>query len=268
MKLAICLSATPARFEAVPFKGNLEENFHKIGSMGFQGVELAIRDPLELDLKKILGAAERTGLEIPALGTGQAWGEDGLSFTNSDKAIGEAAVKRVFTHIDFAAEAGAMVIIGLVRGMVRAPMEREEAEQLMEEAFLRCCRYAEREGVRIAFEPINRYETTLLNSVEESAAFIDRIGMENLGMLLDTFHMNIEEPSICDSIRKAGKRIFHVHYADSNRRYPGAGHLDFPLIIKSLKEAGYKGYLSGEHLPWPEPEEAVRRGLVEMKKLI
>ena len=82
-------------------------------------------------------------------------------------------------------------------------------------------------GIRLALEPINRYETTLINNAAQGLELIERVGADNFGLLLDTFHMNIEEPSIEDSIRQTGDRIFHFHVADSNRWYPGAGHLDF-----------------------------------------
>lgn len=268
MKFSACLSTSPAQFEAVPFKGNFEENIAAIREMGFDGVELAIRDPRLIDEAMVLTAVRNAGLEIPAIGTGQAWGEEGLSFTDPEEAVREKAVERVMSHIPFARKAGAVIIIGLLRGMVRPGVNRDDAEAWMTGCFSRCCRAAEREGVRIAFEPINRYETSLLNGVEEGLDFIGRVGGSNLGMLLDTFHMNIEEPSIEDSILKAGDRIFHFHYADSNRWYPGAGHIRFEPIIKALRETGYTGFLSGEHRPDPEPEEAVRRGLDFMRKMI
>jgi sugar phosphate isomerase/epimerase len=87
-------------------------------------------------------------------------------------------------------------------------------------------------------------------------------------MLLDTFHMNIEEASIENSICYSGDKIFHVHYADSNRRYPGAGHLNFPSIVASLSSIGYSGYLSGEHLALPDPISAIRNGCHYMRNAI
>jgi 5-keto-L-gluconate epimerase len=79
--------------------------------------------------------------------------------------------------------------------------------------------------------------------------------------------MNIEEPSIEGSIREAGGLIFHFHYADSNRWYPGAGHLDFPSIMESLYATGYRGFISGEHRPDPQPLTAAREGLAYMRRL-
>lgn len=268
MKISTLLSTNPAQFEALPFKGNFEENVSAIKAIGFDGIELAVRDPLIIDQEGIIATIEAAGLEIPALGTGQAWGEEQLSFTDPDYSVREAAVERVFSHIPLAEKTGAVIIIGLLRGIVRPEVQISQARRWMLDCFIRCCRKAEDCGVRIAFEPINRYETSLLNTVESGLELITEVGGENLGMLLDTFHMNIEEPSIELSIRKAADRIFHFHYADSNRCYPGAGHLDFHAIISALKDVDFQGYLSGEHRPDPDPAVAARLGLEKIKQII
>lgn len=267
MKISACLSTSPAKFEAVPFKGDFETNVQTVAKLGFDGIELAVRDPGKIDQGNTIRRIQEAKLKIPAIGTGQARGEDGLSFTDPDEKIREAAIERIFRHIGFARKCGAVIIIGLLRGNMRPEVTREVSWGWMLEAFTVCIKEAVKHNVRIAFEPINRYETNFLNSVEEGIEFINRIGYENLGMLLDSFHMNIEEPSIEESIRIAGDRIFHFHYADSNRWYPGAGHLDFRSILETLFETGYKGFVSGEHRPDPEPVEAVRNGLEYMRQL-
>ena len=117
------------------------------------------------------------------------------------------------------------------------------------EAIRTCAAAAAGTGVRFALEPINRYETDLIHTVAEGLELVERVGADNFGLLLDTFHMNIEEPVIEDSIRTCGDRIFHFHVADSNRWYPGAGHLDFRSILETLADTGYDGYVSGEFMP-------------------
>jgi sugar phosphate isomerase/epimerase len=114
-------------------------------------------------------------------------------------------------------------------------------------------------GVRIALEPLNRYETPLINTAREALEFLDRLGADNLGLLLDTFHMNIEEPSIEESIRICSGRIFHFHVADSNRWYPGAGHLDFAGILQTLLATGYDGFVSGEFMAKPGADLAAQK---------
>ncbi len=267
MKYAMCLSTNPAKFDAVPFKGDFEANVQKIANMGFDGIELAVRDPRIIDQDQVLHVLKSAGMTVPAIGTGQAWGEEGLSFTDPDESIRNKAIERVISHVDFAAKSGSTIIIGLLRGITRPEVTEQKAQEQMKDAFQICCAEAARLDVKIAFEPINRYETSLLNSVGEGLRFIDGVGADNLGMLLDTFHMNIEEPSITDSIRLAGDRMFHFHYADSNRLYPGCGHIGFKEILKVLIDVGYQGFVSGEHRPDPEPSEAAVKGLEYLKRL-
>jgi sugar phosphate isomerase/epimerase len=96
---------------------------------------------------------------------------------------------------------------------------------------------------------------------------IEKVGADNFGLLLDTFHMNIEEPDIEASIRACGDRIFHFHVADSNRWHPGAGHLDFRSILDVLDVAGYAGFVSGEFMPVPDADTAAQRAVEHLRSL-
>ena len=267
LRLAIVVSVQPARFEAATFKGDLDTNLARVASMGYDGAELAIRDPREVDVDLLERLVAKHGLAVPAIGTGQAWGKEGLSFTDPDPEVRRAAIERVKTHIPLAGHFGAVIIIGLLRGIVKPGVSHEQAMTWLVEALQECAAAAAPAGVRLALEPINRYETTLINNVKEGLALIEAVGAENFGLLLDTFHMNIEEPSIEESIRKAGDRIFHFHVADSNRWYPGAGHLDFRTILGTLLETGYDGFISGEFLPRPDVETAAQEAVRFLRAL-
>ena len=265
MKLSIVLSTQAAQFEAVAFKGDFEANVAKIGSMGYDGVELAIRDPKLVDgdaLERIVSAHR---LVVPAIGTGQAWGEEGLSFTDPNPAVRAAAVERTQSHIPFAARTGAIIIIGLLRGIVKPGVDQTQAMDWLVDALRQCCTAAQPHGVRLALEPINRYETTLVNNVAQGLELIERVGADNFGLLLDTFHMNIEDAVIEDSVRACGDRIFHFHVADSNRWYPGAGHLDFESILEALFTTGYQGFISGEFMPLPDADTAAERSIAYLQ---
>jgi sugar phosphate isomerase/epimerase len=135
------------------------------------------------------------------------------------------------------------------------------------EALVECCAAARPLGVKLALEPINRYETSMINNVTDGLELISRVKADNLGLLLDTFHMNIEEADIPESIRACGERIFHFHVADSNRMYPGGGHLDFKAILSTLEATGYEGYISGEFLPLPDAETAAKLGITNLKQI-
>jgi sugar phosphate isomerase/epimerase len=259
----------------VAFKGDFETNIAKIAGWGYDGVELAVRDPRLVDADELLRVVTTYGLEVPAIGTGQAWGEEGLSFTDPDPAVRAAAIQRVCDHVPFAARTGAacgepgrtVIIIGLLRGIVKPGVSHDQAYTWLVEALQRCSAVAAPHGVRLVLEPINHYETTLINNVEQGLELIETVRADNFGLLLDTFHMNIEEPVIEDSIRTCGDRIFHFHVADSNRWYPGAGHLDFKSILDALFATGYQGYVSGEFMPLPDADTSAQRSIAYLRRL-
>ena len=116
-------------------------------------------------------------------------------------------------------------------------------------------------------EPINRYETDLVNTVSAGMDLVEKVKMENVGLLLDTFHMNIEEPVIPAGFKAGRSRLFHVHIADSNRWHPGAGHTDFRAVVSVLDEIGYRGFLSAEILPLPDPDSAAENTIRFMRTL-
>jgi sugar phosphate isomerase/epimerase len=267
VKLSIVLSTHAAKFQAVAYKGDFEQNVAKIASYGYDGVEPAVRNPGLVDHDSLVAAVSAQGLEIPAIDTGQAWGEEHISFTDPDASVRQQAVERIAAHVPLAKKAGAVIVIGLVRGIIQDGVSEAQAREWMFESFRNCVQIAGQEGVRIAFEPLNRYETQLLNTAKEGLELIDRVGADNLGLLLDTFHMNIEEPSIEQSIKTCGDRIFHFHVADSNRWYPGAGHLDFRTILEALYATGYSGFVSGEFMPVPDADTAAHKAIHHLRGL-
>ena len=267
MRLSIVLSTHAAQFQAATFKGDFETNVAKIAGLGYDGVELAIRDPNLVDAGELEQVVTRHNLAVPAIGTGQAWGEEGLSFTDPDPAVRAAAIERVKSHVPLAARFDAVIIIGLLRGIVKPGVDHGQAMDWLVEALRACSAAAGPAGVRLALEPINRYETTLINNVAQGLELIKRVGAGNFGLLLDTFHMNIEEPSMEGSIRQAGDRIFHFHVADSNRWYPGAGHLDFRRLLGTLFGTGYAGFVSGEFMPAPDAEAAAREAIAHLRAI-
>jgi sugar phosphate isomerase/epimerase len=267
MKLSVVLSTHAAAFEAVAFKGDLEASLAKIAGWGYDGVELAVRDPRLVDADEIVRLVSDNGLVVPAIGTGQAWGEEGLSITSDDEAIRAAAIERISSQVPLSERLEAVVILGLIRGITPKGQTHERSMELLVEAIQACAAAASGTGVRFALEPLNRYETDLIHTVSEGLKLVDRVAADNFGLLLDTFHMNIEEPNIEDSIRACGDRIFHFHVADSNRWYPGAGHLDFRSILENLSDTGYQGFVSGEFMPRPDADTAAERCIAHLRGL-
>ena len=267
MKLSVVLSTHAAKFEAATFKGDLAANVARIAGWGYDGVELAIRDPKLVSGDELAAVLDAHGLTLPAIGTGQAWGEERLSFTSADPTIRRAAIERIKSHIPLAARFNAPVILGLIRGITPAGQGHETSMAYLVEALRECAATAAAAGVRYALEPLNRYETDLIHTVADGLDLIERVGASNFGLLLDTCHMNIEEPSIEASIRLAGDRIFHFHVADSNRWYPGAGHVDFRSALETLYATGYTGFVSGEFLPKPDAATAAQKAIAYLRPL-
>ena len=266
MKLSIVVSLQPTRFSALAFQGKTEEHLQKIKSLGYHGVEVAIRDPSLLDWDELGKKVRAYGLVVPAIGTGQAYVEEGLRFSSPSSEIRRQAIERIRSHILLAKRLHAGVIIGLIRGKVEVNEDFQRGYDWMIESLKVCCEEAEREDVFLWIEPLNRYETNLVNTIEEGVKLMDQVGSKNLGILPDTFNMNNEERSIEESLRKSMPFIRHVHIADSNRWAPGYGHLNFKSILRVLMGMGYKGFLSFEILPMPNPDQAAKRAIEFFRK--
>jgi sugar phosphate isomerase/epimerase len=223
---------------------------------GFTGVELNLGFDEEQVLSRIGDAVRQGGLRLAAVGTGLIYRERGFSFTNPDSAKRERASAIVKELIRFASREHAIVVIGMVRG---GPLERGDIMKLLRQSLVECDKTATEHKVRIALEAINRYETSLLNTASDVAEMIEHGRLNSTGILLDTFHMNIEEASIETTIRKYHARVAHFHIADSDRWPPGHGHLKVEDQLTLLNESGYDGWVSAETLPKPDNAEAVKK---------
>jgi len=225
---------------------------------GFDGVELIVLAPRLLDVKSIRAQVAERDLAVSAISTGLAAWLEGLSMTSISPRIRRATRKRLCEDMDFAAElGGARVTIGSIRGAGGEKPARDELKLLQQElSFLADC--ARERGIVLNLEPINRYETSLLNTTDSALALLDEMGNPDaVGILYDTFHSNIEDVDMIEAIRTCGGRLSHVHLADSNRRLPGEGHVDFARIIAALREIGYDGFVSLETLCAPSPEHVI-----------
>ena len=266
MKKAIVLSTPDAAFNALSFKGSLSEGIEQASKLGYDGVEIAIRDPKMVDVSEIKEIAYKNNINIVAIGTGQAYNQEGLYMTSSSEEVRKKTIERLYSQIDFAANFGAHLIIGLIRGSIK-DMPYEKGVDLFLEGLKDIGEYAKEKEIKVVIEPINRYELNFINNVAEAMPILNRINLENVGLLLDTFHMNIEEPIIEESIKQAGDYILHFHIADSNRWPPGYGHLNFESIFAALFSTGYDGYISGEMLPKPSSLESMKKTIEYLNEI-
>ena len=195
------------------------------------------------------------------MGTGAGWLTRRLRLTDPDPSVRAAAQDFIGGIVDFAGSFGAPAIIGSMQGRHGDEVSRDQALDWLRMELNQLGPRAHAHGVPLLYEPLNRYETNLFNTLSEAADFLETLKTRNVKLLADLFHMNIEEVDLAESIRKAGHRIGHVHFADSNRRAMGFGHTPAKLIAQALMDVGYEGFVSGEIFPWPDPQTAAAKTL-------
>ena len=251
----------------VLLQGSLVVSMEQAAQLGYDGVEIHIRNPVEFDGDALADTARRLGLVITAVGTGLEYSLGGLSFTSDDKEIRRQIAVRFRDHIDLAQKLDAVVFLGMCRGhSPNLALRKAYLDRLYQEV-LPIAEYARRKGVILALEPIVFYLTNLLNTTEETLEFLERPGMEDIGLLLDTHHMFIEDIDMIKSFRMCRGRIAHIHISDSNRRYPGGGNIDFDAVGCILKEIEYDRTVSLEAVPNPSGEKAAQLALDWMKSV-
>jgi sugar phosphate isomerase/epimerase len=270
MEIGVSLSPSRTTFAPLLFSGDLEKGLITASQLGYDGVELSLLDSSKLNHTSIKRRLQELSLKAFAIATGQTFVTDHCSLYSSDAAKRRKAVERIMGHIDFAVELKCMVIIGGIRGSVEAA-QPSEWRTLYEKGFAAirtCAEYAEHAGIVLLIEPINRYETNVVNTLEQGIDLIDQIGTSNLKLLPDTFHMNMEEPSIRQSIIKAASAIGYVHFADSNRWAPGWGHINFSSVVSALRESSYAGPVDMEVLAKPDDYAAAEQAIRHVRPLV
>jgi sugar phosphate isomerase/epimerase len=248
------------------FWHDLEESLRKAADLGFDGVELFTRSGSDLDANHLRERLNHYGLELAAVGTGAGKVLQGLTLTDPDPAIRQKAIDFIAEMIAFGAKFGAPAIIGSMQGNVLPAGNREDSLTWLAEGLDVLEKKAEENGVLLIYEPLNRYETNLLNTLQPGSNFLKKHGLKNIRLLADLFHMNIEEDNLAQSIREFEKYIGHVHFADSNRKPMGFGHTDMKPIAEALIEIGYSGYVSAEAFPIPNPDLAAEQTIREFRK--
>ncbi len=269
MKSAITLSQVPeAAAGPFVFHQPLAEGFAAARKHGYDSVELFFPGPDFITVDEVKALAAEHDLGIAAVGTGAGMVKHGLSLTDPDPARREAALEFIIRMIDFGGQLGAPAILGSMQGKWGGDISRDQALGWLAGALKAAGAAAAKYDVPFIYEPLNRYETNLINHLAEGAQYLEDNNLENIVLLADLFHMNIEESDVAQAIIDAGKHTGHVHYADSNRSAMGMGHTDPAPIIAALKEVGYKGYLSAEVFPKPDADACAAQEIKAIKEAL
>jgi len=256
MKLSYPIATPECSVPLMAFCGDFEANLRQIRQIGYEGVELLIRDLDQLSVPQMLQSIEREGLEIAALATSPCPSEDNVVLAHPSAEVRAEALRRGKDMARLSGELGVPVVIGRFRGLVDEN-DPQNNVQTLKNAVAQMCEAAGDKGT-ILIEVQQKGKVNVCNTVAESLVFLEEIGAENLGLLLDTFHMRASEPAIGAGFVRGGEKLRFVHLSDTRRMAPGTDEIDFRETLGALAAIGYDGFLSMEVSQQPDSYAAAR----------
>ncbi|HWB10239.1 MAG TPA: sugar phosphate isomerase/epimerase family protein [Pirellulales bacterium] len=267
----ICSSVTvslvpEARGGPFVFWDDLPAACRKAQELGFDAIEVFPPGPDAIHPDALRSLLEEHGLALAAVGTGAGWVKGRLHLTLPDPTARQKARAFIRSIIDLAGPLGAPAIIGSMQGRSGDGVDQTAAIGYLSEALEDLGEHARQYRVPLVYEPLNRYETNLVNTVESGVRLLKTLSTKNVVLLADLFHMNIEEANLPEAIRLGRGHIGHLHFVDSNRRPAGLGHLDYGPIVAALEHIGYDGFASAEALPYPDSDSAARQTIVAFRQ--
>ncbi len=262
MKIAYTVTSPDAKDDPVlAWNAPLEESLPVLSRLGYDGVELMVRNPESVDSFALNKLLRENRLSVPVVGTGPIGLGRKLSLSSPDRSIRLQSVEAARQALRLCAFFGALLNIGQFRGASRDPAEQKGNKDRFADSLRVLIPVAEELNVRIAIEPQNRFQSSFLRTVAESLEFIHSLRSSQLGLVLDTFHMNIEENDFVEPFHMAVNRLYHVHFAENHRGAPGSGHIPFEKVGEVLKEIKYDGWVSIEIAQTPTPIEAAQTAM-------
>ena len=236
----------------------ISRSIDRVARLGYDAVEVE-GEPEKVDPKRVRKLLDDAGVAASSVCPSFTAGRD---LSHPDPQVRNDAMDYVRGVVELAHGIGAPVIIVTPTAYLRTqPVTDPEDEwRWAVESVRSVGEYAASLGVDLSLECWNRYGTYMLNRLEQGVRMWRETGLENGGVMADTYHMNIEERSLPEAIRQTGELLNHVHLSDSNRLAPGWGHIDFEEILRTLQSIGYRGYLAFELiLPPGSPSDGAGR---------
>lgn len=237
---------------ARPFTAEHFRHLAEMAALGFDFVELLVPEPGELDLAETRRALEAAGLGVVLAARVNLQ----RNVSSADAAARQAGIDYLRHAIDCAVALGAQIVGGplygnplVFAGRAPAPVEEDERRARFErclEGLSKAADHARDSGVKLAVEPLNRFETDVVSTVAQGLELVEAIGRAEVGLMLDTFHMHMEEASIPEAIMRASSHILHFQANENHRGFIGTGATDWVAVARALHAVGYGGPISLE----------------------
>jgi D-psicose/D-tagatose/L-ribulose 3-epimerase len=241
------------------WSGGYEERqlrlLERIRGWGYEVVELPIFDFAGVDPLPVRRAAANCGLAVTVSSALSA----GYSLFSPERALRTRTREWLERAVDKVAALGGTILAGPMYSPVGELPGRRRNPAEWSAAVEECRKLGEAirgSGVRLALEPLNRFETHFLNTAADARSLCEQVAEESVGVLFDTFHANIEEKDIVAGFTSLGRWLIHVHLSENDRGIPGTGHVPFAALARTLRDAHYQGYAVVESFASSIPELA------------
>lgn len=270
MKIGISLSVYEAEKSCIVLsKGGFEKKLSIAKEMGYDGLDLFGKLTSAGEAREVYKAVAAYDLEVP-LFTAPILVAKGCNLSLRDDEKRRKSIDMYKEQIEFANIIGAARMpIGFLRGQLDEDRDYCEYCDKLAESIEILSDFGKDYGIQLALEPINRYEMNTFNDVSSSLKFMKIYNLENkIALLLDAFHMNIEDDSIPKQIQASKGIVHHFHLPDSNRYACGSGHLDYEGIFGALKNIEYEDYVSVEAFPVPDQLTCAGKSIKCLKQYV
>jgi D-psicose/D-tagatose/L-ribulose 3-epimerase len=211
---------------------------------GYDAVELQIADPAQFDEPRVRAVLDRIGLPMCAFQTGSSYATRGNCLSTADAAVRDRTLALLRSFVDLADRWKSVIVFGSLQGRLKDEPRRDLAEARIVDALRDVGAYATACRVTVAFEPVNQLEVGFHNTIAAGAALVRGLNLPGVRLMVDTFHMNIEEQDMLAPLAGVADILVHVHLSETNRDVLGAGHWGTRAFLAELRRLGYAGYCS------------------------
>jgi D-psicose/D-tagatose/L-ribulose 3-epimerase len=211
---------------------------------GYDAVELQIPDPALFDEARVRRSLESAGFAMCAFQSGATYYSRGNCLCTADEAVRQRTIALLKSFVDLAARWQALIVFGSLQGRLTDEPDRTAGARRIRAAIAEVGRYATDCGVTLAFEPVQHGEVGFHNTIAEVAEVVRSLNLPGVGMMIDTFHMNIEERDMFAPLAPIRDILAHVHLSETNRGILGEGHWPTAAFLDELKRLDYAGFCS------------------------